>query len=167
MAADVGVVLIDTVIVYKYRGCTNIRFLTHGGITDIGQVRNLRTAANLRILSFDETAKLAAFAQVRARTDEGKRADVSIRANDGLFPVGADNLRAAPDLHIGQGGIWADDSVIVDVGGAPQLSTRVDQNIATNGHIHTNPSAGWVDDGRTVAHCLLNHAGVKLRTSSS
>src|SRR5699024_11692093 len=108
-------------------------------ITDIGQVWNLGAAANLGVFRFDEAAELAIFAKLRVWTDESERTDVSVRADDGFLSVGANDACAAPDLHVGQCGIGADDGVIIDMRRAPQLGSWVDDDIAANRDIYSNP----------------------------
>src|SRR5699024_6239389 len=104
VAADGGVVLIYSVIIYKHGGGTNIGFLTDGGITNVSQVRNLGTATNLGVFSFHESAQLAVLTQLGIGTDEGKRSDLGVGANDRFFAVGANHTCPAPDLHVSQGG---------------------------------------------------------------
>ena len=62
MRANNGAVLHQAVIVCKNRACTNVCALTDGGVTNVGQVRDLSAIANLRVLSLTEGAELSVLA---------------------------------------------------------------------------------------------------------
>src|SRR5699024_7071112 len=167
VAADGGVVLIYSVIIYKHGGGTNIGFLTDGGITNVSQVRNLGTATNLGVFSFHESAQLAVLTQLGIGTDEGKRSDLGVGANDRFFAVGANHTCPAPDLHVSQGGIRANHGIIIHAGSSPQLSAGVNGDIAANGDIHTNPGGERVNNIGTIEHGLVHQAAVELTAGRS
>src|SRR5690606_3586277 len=65
--ADHRLMLIEAIIVAGDRARANISLRTHMGVTDIGEVINLRTRLNARLLHLYEIADLGLFQHLRAR----------------------------------------------------------------------------------------------------
>ena len=83
MIPNSGVVLVDAVVVDEDAGGANVGFFPDGCITNVGEVRNFRAAADLGVLRFDESAEFALFAELGAGADVGVGADGGVFTDDG------------------------------------------------------------------------------------
>ena len=83
MRPDFRTVLVHSVVVGDDRAGADVGPLTNFGVTDIRQMRNLRTGTDLGILRFDEGAYLALIADHGPRSEVCERADGAARAEDG------------------------------------------------------------------------------------
>ena len=157
-----GVVLIHPVIIHKHARRPNVGFLTHRGVTNIGQMRHLRTRTNLGVLRLHETTQLAPLTQHRARADKRERAHRGPRPNLRITPVGAHHLGAFPHNHVRQCGIRANHRIIGNHRRTMQLRIRVNNHILTHPNIHINPRGGRINDRRPIHHGGLHRAMIQL-----
>ena len=98
----IGVMFIHTVIVCKNSGGSNIGLLSDGGVSDIGQVRYLRTGTDPNILGFAESPYLGVFTEDSTGTQIGEGTHLCAIANAGRQAVYAENFGAVANLHIDQ-----------------------------------------------------------------
>ena len=165
VVADGGAVLVNAVIVHKNRGGADVGFAAHRGIADVGEVGDLGTFADLRVLGLHEAAELATRTQGGAGADVGEGTHGGLIADHTELTLGAHDGSVTAHLHIGEGGVGADDGTVTNLGGTPQLRVGVDGHVLADFHVHADPGCRRVDDGGAGAHCTFHEAAVELLAS--
>ena len=89
--ADRGAVLVLAVVVGGDRSGADVGPLADVGVADVGQVRDLRAGADVRVLDLDERAGLRSLAQHGARPQVRERPDADPVADVGPVEIGVDD----------------------------------------------------------------------------
>ncbi|VXC06974.1 hypothetical protein NOCARDAX2BIS_400209 [Nocardioides sp. AX2bis] len=162
VAAHDGAVLGLPVVVGGDRAGPDVGPLPHLRVADVGQVRDLRTAAQDSVLGLHEGADLAVLAEVGAGAQVGERADGGAGADHGEQPVRPHHARPGADLAVTQGGVGADHGVLGHDGRPEQLGAREQGDVGGEDHVGVDPGRPRVDDRHAGTHPALEDAAVEL-----
>ena len=147
--------LVLTVVVDEHGGRTDVAVLADVRIANVGQVRNLGSVADGRVLDLHIRPGLGTCSQVGARSQVGERSDAGVVADHREFGPGMDHFAVRPDLTGHQRGSRADAGSRGDGGRAPQDGLWQQLRIRFDFHIHIDPGARGIGDAHAGAHPAL------------
>ena len=133
--------LVLTVVVDEHGGRTDVAVLADVRIANVGQVRNLGSVADGRVLDLHIRPGLGTCSQVGARSQVGERSDAGVVADHREFGPGMDHFAVRPNLTGHQGGSRANAGSRGDGGRAPQDGLWQQLRIRFDFHIHIDPGA--------------------------
>ncbi len=152
VVTDDGVVLVLAVVVHEHGGGADVGLLADRRIADIGQVRDLRAAADFALLELDVGADMHLVMQNGAGAKVGERADRDVGPDRRAVGDGAVHLTARPDSGVGERGVGPDYGTRCDLGVAVELHAGQDRRIWFEPHAGIDPGGGRVDDRDAGSH---------------
>ena len=150
--ANGGRIFMFAIVIACDRAGAHVHALAHGGVTDIGEVRNLGAAADGGLLDLHVRAGLRAVEHVSARAQIGARAAVDVVLEDGLDGDGLVDHAAVAHLGIGKAAIGAKLAVFAHMGAADQMRLRPHDSIATNGGVGADPCLRGIEECDALGH---------------
>ena len=161
--ADGRAVLVDAVVVDGHRRGADVRVLADRRVAHVGQVRDLRAGADLRVLRLDERADLARRRRAPCRAAGRRTARRSRRRRRrARRAVRAHDAGPRADLDVGQRGVGADGRALADHGRAVQLRAGQERDVPLQLDVDVDPRGRRVDDRDALAHPVLEDAAVHL-----
>ena len=161
--ADRRAVLVLAVVVGGDRSGADVGPLADVGIADVGQVRDLRAGADVRVLDLDERAGLRSLAQHGARAQVRERPDADPVADVGPVEIRVDDRRLVADPRVDQRRERTDPGAPADLGGAVEARERRDHGVLADRHVHVDHGRGRVDDRDAGEHVALVDPALRHR----
>src|SRR5579863_393145 len=151
--ADLGDVLVVTVVVDGDNAASDVGIAPDDGVAEIAQVAGLGAAAETSLFGLDEIAdtvmafEMGAFAEIGERSDLAFIADVAIFGADPELEMGtiADDDVAQPCGAL-------DEDVGADAAAAHDLDVGADDGVAADLDVGADVSSGGVDEGDAGVH---------------
>src|SRR3954451_25460554 len=153
--ADLRAVLGLAVVVGGDVARADVRVLADVAVADVGQVRDLRAAADRRVLDLHEGSGLGVGPQLRVRSQVGEGPDRPVVLDRRLHEVGVRDGNAVAERGVDDRRLRADQALLADAGGALDRRAGLDRRVAPDRDVDVDQRRLRIDDRDPVARVAL------------
>ncbi len=147
--------LVHAIIVAGNRACADVDAAAHGGVADVGEVRDLGALTNRGLLDLYVGAGLGTVEHVGAGAQVGARATIHAVLERDVDGDGLVDDAAVAGDRVGEAGVGAELAAFAHVRVADEVGLRPNDSVAADGGVGADPGLSRVDEGDAFGHPVL------------